>query len=77
MTATFSLNPFTEVSKALSSHAAQHPTKFFLCSAMVGAGFAIIVVPRALGFGKVGPRRGELRNSNIAQVVMMLTDYPR
>lgn len=54
----------TEVFKALCSHAEQHPTEFVICSVMITAGFVIIIVPLALGFGDHGPTSGELRDSN-------------
>lgn len=54
----------TKVVKALRSLAEQHPTEFVVCSVMITAGFAIIIVPLALGFGEHGPTSGELRDSN-------------
>lgn len=54
----------TEVTKALRSHAEHQPTGFFICFAIITAGLAIIIVPRALGFDVHGPTIGELRDVN-------------
>lgn len=56
----FPLAQFTDAGRALLNFVQRHPTQFAICSLVIAAGLATIIVPHAIGFGAAGIIIGEM-----------------